>query len=174
MESLKIEGLIARLNPLCKQALENAIGVCVHRTNYSVEIEHWLQKLLESPGSDASKILAAFEIDSSRASAQLVARLDRLKRGNAETPTLSDRLLDLVRSAWLVASVNYAKQRIASGHLILALLLDESFRVYVELTNLTNVDVQRLSRQLGEITKDSFESDLRCFDSCRFARSGYE
>lgn len=160
MDSLKIEGLVSRLNPSCQQALENAVGVCVHRTNYSVEIEHWLQKLFELPGSDISKILSAYEIDASRVLAQLVSRLDRLKRGNAETPTLSDRLLDLIRQAWLVASVNYGKQRIASGHVLCAMLLDESFRVYVELTQLSNINVQRLGQQLSDLTKNSFESDL--------------
>jgi type VI secretion system protein VasG len=69
-------------------------------------------------------------------------------------------LLDLIRQAWLVASVNYGKQQIASGHVLLALIMDETFRVYTELTQLAHIDSQRVSRQLPDIIKGSFESDL--------------
>ena len=47
MLALNLKSLIAKLNPLCRRTLESAAGLCVSRTNYNIEIEHWLLKLLE-------------------------------------------------------------------------------------------------------------------------------
>ena len=48
MADVNLKSLVAKLNPLCQRSLvEGAIGLCVSRTNYNVELEHWLMKLLE-------------------------------------------------------------------------------------------------------------------------------
>ena len=47
--SLNLKYLIAKLNDTSRKSLENAAGLCSSRSNYNVEIEHWLLKLLESP-----------------------------------------------------------------------------------------------------------------------------
>ena len=39
--------LIKTLNKTCVNALQGAAGLCLSRTNPSVEIEHWLAKLVE-------------------------------------------------------------------------------------------------------------------------------
>ena len=56
-------GLIKTLNPTCLNALEAAVGLCVSRTNSSVEVEHWLVKLIEVPDGDLTRIFRHFEID---------------------------------------------------------------------------------------------------------------
>ena len=48
MAQLNLKGLIGKLNETCRRSLEAAAGLCLSRTNYNVEIEHWLLKLLES------------------------------------------------------------------------------------------------------------------------------
>ena len=52
-----VRSLTAKLNPLCRTALVNALGLCVSQTNYEVEIEHWLLKLLEPTDGDLPRIL---------------------------------------------------------------------------------------------------------------------
>ena len=47
MAGLDLKNLIGKLNSQCQRALEGAAGLCLSRTNYNVEIEHWLIKLLE-------------------------------------------------------------------------------------------------------------------------------
>ncbi len=58
--------LVAKLNPLVKNALEGAAGFCLSRTHYNVEIEHLLMKLLDTANCDVSLILRAFDVDTSR------------------------------------------------------------------------------------------------------------
>ena len=44
---VNLKSLIARLNATCRGALEGAAGLCLSRTNYDVEPEHFLVKLIE-------------------------------------------------------------------------------------------------------------------------------
>ena len=52
--NVNLKSLVARLNDTCRGALEGAAGLCLSRTNYDVEVEHLLVKLLESSDTEAS------------------------------------------------------------------------------------------------------------------------
>jgi type VI secretion system protein VasG len=117
-----LKGLIGKLNDPCRRALEDAAGLCLSRTNYEVEIEHWFLKLLESSNTDVHKIAQRFGADVSRLTRDLVSTVDHLKRGNARTPVFSPRLPALISDAWLAASVDHAAVSVRSGHLLMAWL----------------------------------------------------
>src|SRR5512140_1842377 len=123
--SVNLKSLIGRLNDTCRSALEGAAGLCLSRTNYDVEIEHVLVKILEPQDTDLMKILRAFEIDPARFGKDVLRSLDRLKTGNARTPSLAPRLPKWIESAWLLASIDFGASRVRSGHLVLALLANE-------------------------------------------------
>jgi type VI secretion system protein VasG len=114
--------LIKKLNKTCLNALQAAAGLCLSRTNPSVEIEHWLFKLAEQPNTDLARLFRHFEVDTSRLLRDLTAAIDQFKTGNARTPTLSLSIDQLVREAWVLASVQYKASSIRSGVLLLALL----------------------------------------------------
>ena len=82
--------LIKKLNKTCLDALQGAAGLCLSRTNPSVEIEHWLLKLAEAPNTDLTGSSAHYEIDPSRVQRDLVAAIDRFKTGNSRTPDALD------------------------------------------------------------------------------------
>jgi type VI secretion system protein VasG len=63
--------------------LESAVGLTLSRTNYNVEIEHYLSKLIEGVDSEAAAIFTPFEIEVDRLAADLTRALDRLKTGNS-------------------------------------------------------------------------------------------
>jgi type VI secretion system protein VasG len=83
--------LIKTLNKTCLDALQAAAGLCLSRTNPSVEVEHWLLKLAEAPGTDLTRLFRHFEVDPSRLQAELTRAIDRFRTGNARTPVLSTR-----------------------------------------------------------------------------------
>src|SRR5262249_23279993 len=133
--NVNLKSLIARLNDTCRAALEGAAGLCLSRTNYDVEIEHYLIKLLEAQDADLPRILDHFEVGMSRLNKDLTRALDRLKTGNSRTPALSPRLPLLVQEAWLLASIEFREAKIRSGHLLLALLgNDELGRLAVDIS----------------------------------------
>ena len=114
MVQLPLKSLVGKLNDACRGSLEAAAGLCLSRTNYNVEVEHWLLKLLERPNTDLSALFRYYEVDTSRLSRDLTAGIDRLKTGNARPPALSPNIVDLVREAWLIGSVQFQAYRIRS------------------------------------------------------------
>ncbi|MBK8597342.1 MAG: type VI secretion system ATPase TssH [Holophagales bacterium] len=157
--SVNLKSLIGRLNDTCRQALEGAAGLCLSRTNYDVEVEHVLLKILEAPDTDFLKILRRFEIDASRFAKDVTRALDRLKTGNARTPALSPRLPRLIEKAWVVASIEYGASRVRSGHLLLVLLTDDDLsRLTREISkDLAGISVEQLTKTFAEVVKGSAE-----------------
>ena len=128
MVQVDLKKLFERLSPSANRALELAIATCVKRTNYNVELEHWLSSLLEIDDTDFVRILESFEVDQSRLKTDLTKCLDRLKTGNAKSPSLSPDVLDLTTEAWTLATINYSAGQIRSGHLCVAMMLNDALR----------------------------------------------
>ena len=80
-----LKSLIEKRNDTCRTALEEAARLCLSRTNYDVDIEHWLLKLNELPKTDFAYLLCHFEIDQPRLSRNLTRAVDRLKTGNTRS-----------------------------------------------------------------------------------------
>jgi type VI secretion system protein VasG len=87
-----------------------------------VDIEHLFLKLTEMPDTDLQRLVRHYDIDPARLSRDLTSALDGFKIGNARTPPLSPRLVQLIGDAWTLASIDFGAARIRSGHLLLALL----------------------------------------------------
>ena len=157
---VNLKSLIARLNATCRGALEGAAGLCLSRTNYDVEPEHFLVKLIESPDTDLAAIFRRYEINQSRVTKDLTAALDKLKTGNARTPGLSPRLPQWIQEAWLLASVDYGAAQVRSGHLLVALLAsDDLRRLAREISReFASVSVESLKKDFAEITASSAEA----------------
>ena len=58
--SVNLRGLIGKLNDPTRGALESAAGLCLSRTHYDVEVEHFLMKLLDITGSDLQSLARQF------------------------------------------------------------------------------------------------------------------
>jgi type VI secretion system protein VasG len=158
--NVNLKSLVARLNDVTRNALEGAAGLCLSRTNYDVEIEHILFKLLEQDDTDLHKICAHYEVNVDRLAKDVSTALDRLKSGNSRTPGLSDRIPEWIQDAWLLASVDYGSARVRSGHLILALVGKEKYaRIARDISKeFAHMSPEDLQTKLPEITADSGEA----------------
>ena len=158
--NVNLKSLVGRLNDVSRGALEGGAGLCLSRTNYDVEIEHLLAKILEQDDTDLHKICAHFEVNSDRLTKDVSVALDRLKNGNSRTPGLSDRIPLWIQDAWLLASVDFGAARVRTGHLVLALLANERFaRIAREISKeFDHISVEKLQTDLPTITADSAEA----------------
>ena len=95
--ALEAAALIKTLNKPCVDALQGAAGLCLSRTNYSVEVEHWLMKLAEARDGDLARIFKHFDVDASYFQRDLTRAIDGLKTGNARTPSLAPAIDQLIR-----------------------------------------------------------------------------
>jgi type VI secretion system protein VasG len=148
---VNLRSLIGKLNDTTRNALEAAAGLCLSRTHYDVEVEHYLMKLLDSSSADLAAILKYFEVDKSRFAAELTRSLDKLKSGNARNPALSPTLRNMLTEAWTLGSIDYGAVQIRSGFTILALVTDEDLARMM----------REVSREFQKINADSLRKDFQ-------------
>jgi type VI secretion system protein VasG len=160
MVAIDLKLLVSRLNTPCRRALEAAAGLALSRSHYNVEIEHWLVQLADAHDTDLACVLRQFEIEPGRLLADLQRALDRLPTGNARAPGLAPEIVEAVKQAWLLASVEQGLPRIRSGHLLWALLADETLarRTRDASPLLARVLPDVLRRDYARLTANSSES----------------
>lgn len=151
---------VARLNTVCRTALEAAAGLCLSRTHHDVEIEHLLAKLVEVDNSDVRRILRQFERTPEALERALEQSLAALKSGNTRTPSLSPHLPELLERAWVVGSLELGESRIRSGHLLLALVSDANLRRLLSrnVQEALAVNVETLQENFHAIVEGSVEA----------------
>jgi type VI secretion system protein VasG len=113
--------LLRRLNPYCAQALSAAATLCQSRAHGYVSIEHWLLKLFEQGEGDLTLIARRYEWDLDALWRGLLEHLDTLPRSVNGKPQLCGKLQQLIRNAWLRASLD-SQDHLRSAHLLGALL----------------------------------------------------
>jgi type VI secretion system protein VasG len=86
--------------------------------------------------------------------------LDRLKTGNTRAPALSPHVVQLAREAWMLASLDYGAGRVRSGHLLCALLSEESLAPLAREASaqLARIAPEQLRRELPKITAGTAEA----------------
>jgi type VI secretion system protein VasG len=160
MANVNLKSLIGRLDDTCRKTLESAAGLCLSRTHYNVEIEHWLAKLLEAPNADFALILKRFEIDAARLQADITRAIERFKTGNSRPPALAPSVVDLAREGWLIASLEFGASAARSGHLLIALLSEEALarQAYEISSQFERISEEALRRELPKIVEKSSEN----------------
>lgn len=161
--SVNLKSLIGKLNDPTRNALEAAAGLCVSRTNYDIEVEHYLLKLLDQTDGDLAKINRHFGVDPSRFAAEVTRSLDKLKRGNARTPAFSPTLLNMLKEGWAIGSIDYAAGQVRTGFTILALASNEDMaRLMREISpkEFQRIQVDALKKDFLAIVSGSSEDAL--------------
>ena len=145
-----LRAVIGKLNTTTRNALEGAAGLCLSRTHYNVEIEHFLMKLLDGSGADFALIARHFGIDKSRLAAELNRSLDKLKSGSARNPAISESVLKMLKEAWMTGSLEFNDDLVRTGYCILALASVE------ELTRI----VSDASKEFQKINADALKKEF--------------
>jgi type VI secretion system protein VasG len=158
---MNLKALIGKLNDSTRSALEAAAGLCLSRTHYDIEVEHYLTKLLDVTNNDAASIFKHFEVEVSRLSGELARALDRLKSGNARTPALSPTLIKMMTEAWTIGSIDYGAGQIRTGFTILALASnDELVRLMRDVSReFQKIQPEALRKDFSSIVSSSSEKD---------------
>jgi type VI secretion system protein VasG len=159
---LNLKALIGKLNDQARSALEGAAGLCLSRTNYDIEIEHFVMKLLETQSGDFAKIVHHFGVDKSRLTNELTRSMDKLKSGNARTPAISPSVLRMLTQAWTVGSIDFNASEIRTGFTILALVTDEDLaRMVREISReFQKIQPEALRNEFNKIVSDSSEETV--------------
>ncbi|MEO1619135.1 MAG: Clp protease N-terminal domain-containing protein, partial [Planctomycetota bacterium] len=162
MPQINLKELVGKLNETCRLALESAAGLCLSRTNYNIEIEHWLLKLLENDRSDLTIACKASGVDVSALTTDLNKSIDKFKTGNGRSPALSPNVVDLVREGWLFGSVDHGVAKIRSGHLLIALITSSSLRPLARdaSSEFEKLNADGIVQDFGTLLADSEEAHV--------------
>ncbi|MBL8841006.1 MAG: type VI secretion system ATPase TssH [Planctomycetes bacterium] len=161
MATLNLKALVSRLNDTTRRALEGAAGLCLSKTHHHVEIEHWLWKLMEVRGGDLEAIFRRFEVDPARLSADLQRSFEKMRGGSSRPPSLAENVVELARSGWLAASLEFEAPRTRSGHLLWALLADDALARFAHglSVQFESIAPDALKREFAAITAKSSEAE---------------
>jgi type VI secretion system protein VasG len=160
--NVNLKTLIGKLNPHARNAVEAAAGLCVSRTHYDVEVEHYLMKLLDDNDGDVTQILKHFDVDRARLARDLTASLDRLKTGNARTPALSPSLVQMLSDGWLFGSIELGAGEIRTGFTIVSLMTTPELRRLASGTSeeFDRISTETLRNEFDKIVSRSAEETL--------------
>ncbi len=156
--SVNLKSLIGKLNDLTRTTLDGAANLCLSRTHFDIEIEHYLMRLLDATDSDCARILHHYGVDPSRLTSELGHALDKMRRGNTRTPAFNPSLIEMLTEGWTLGSIDYGGHQIRSGYSILALVANEKLaREVSDLKELQKIDAADLRKNLTAIITGSHE-----------------
>jgi type VI secretion system protein VasG len=163
--SLNLKSLIGKVDEAVRSALEGSAGLCLSRTHYDIEIEHFLLKAMDSSDNDIAFILKQYGVDKSRLTTELEKSLNRLKTGNARSPAFSPQLVKMLTEAWTIATIEYDAAQIRTGFALLALLTDEELARLVRDVSkeLQLIPAEALRKDFYAVTAKSREANVAAF-----------
>ena len=142
MIAMNLSSLVAALDETCRGALEEAAGACVSRGGHEVGIEDFMEKLLAA--REMLDIFTQFE-RSPEAMGELL-RASRAGGRSSSRPVFSPLLIGFLQEAYLLTSLEFRRENVGVGELVLTLLL-----------NPARYGAMPFFRELGQIPAD----DLR-------------
>jgi ATP-dependent Clp protease ATP-binding subunit ClpA len=159
MKSPQLKGLIDKLNSYSRKAFENAAGICLRNTHYSVEIEHLLYSLLQQKETQFMEIIKYYGVSDEFLFKEIAQQFKNFKVGNTRTPALSEFIVEWTKEAWSLASLELNTKEITTGHLLYALfsspVLDRFRNLFKAFDKISK---DHLCAHFLEITKDIPES----------------
>jgi len=145
MTQVTLTNLVAKLSSELKQALEVSAGAAMNQGVASIEVEHWLLQLISQQDANLNSLIQSQNLAQENLVNELSSKIARLPKGNEGQPTLSHGLTELVKDAWMLASVNYGHGEIISLHLVQALLQQNVLGVNtLQLDSLQSVSLESL------------------------------
>ncbi|MNK14695.1 Chaperone protein ClpB [compost metagenome] len=159
MIRIDLPAVIQRLNPICRQALEEAASLCISQRGSEVTVALVIFKLLDQPLSDARLLIkqAGLDVDAVRQALSSEAPFQEENPG--QYPTFSPLLIELLQEAWLLGSLEMGFQNLRGGCLLLAALLNPArYLPLAAVTLFDGINREALRKNFAALLSDSSEA----------------
>ena len=145
MTQVTLTNLVGKLSPELKQALEASAGAAMNQGVGAIETEYWILQLISQKDPKLMALCESQKLSLDALVNELSKKISMLPKGNEGQPTLSHGLTELIKDAWMIASVNYGHGEIVSLHLIQALMQQNVLGVNtLQLETLSSVSLESL------------------------------
>ncbi|MCR5864941.1 type VI secretion system ATPase TssH [Aquincola sp. J276] len=150
MAEISRVAVFGKLNALAYKAVEGATVFCKLRGNPTVELEHWIAQILQSPDSDWHRIVKHYGLDASVLAKDITTALDRLPRGATSISNIADTIDTAVERGWVYGSLMFGDTAVRTGTLLLGMLK----------TGLLRNALFAMSRQFEKIKADDLADNF--------------
>src|SRR5690554_4298018 len=159
MLRVELSALIGRLNDISRQGLEQAAVLCAEQQAPEISAGHLLLALIDQPLCDLRCLLTGQGVDIDELRARLAEETRPPRNLEATTPSFSPLLIELLQDAWLLATTEFAYDRLRSG-LVFTALLHNTGRYLGPRSAalLAGINREGLRRGFEQLTADSAES----------------
>jgi type VI secretion system protein VasG len=119
--------MIQRLDGELVVALEEAVAIAVRNGHEAVEAEHWFLALGDTSRS-YTKIVEVCGGNLTTIGESANRAMERFARGGTAAPSISPAIIDMVREAWIYASLQHGRTSLDVLDLLYTALTDASLR----------------------------------------------
>ncbi len=121
MINVDLRNLISRISPNLKELLEKAATNAMRNSNYAIELDHLFVECLLSKESLWQGVVAQGQVSRDALIERVSREINTLPKGNTQAPSLSASLVEALKDAWLLASLNAKQNQITELHVLLVL-----------------------------------------------------
>jgi len=153
MSQVSLTRLISHLNSDLKTALEYAAAEAMKSEVGAIEIEHWLVAIMQSPSKELHQFLDSQHVNVANFLQELQQRIQKLDKVNSGQPTISPDTIELMKDAWLIASIDFNHNELRALHLFVSLLQPDNFGLTsLQFDSLSSVSIESLKSATANLS----------------------
>ncbi|MDE8602982.1 type VI secretion system ATPase TssH [Marinomonas sp. RSW2] len=118
---MNTRALIGKLSVTSRAAFESAASLAVTHKHYAVELEHIVLALTQAPATGARQALSRYNVNVDQLQGNILTFFERFDKGHTGAPSFSPNVVELIRKAWLLSSLEYGDEDVAGNALLVAL-----------------------------------------------------
>ena len=118
---MNTRALIGKLSATSRAAFESAASLAVTHKHYAVELEHIVLALTQAPATGARQALSRYNVNVDQLQGNILTVFERFDKGHTGAPSFSPNVVELIRKAWLLSSLEYGDEDVAGNAFLVAL-----------------------------------------------------
>ena len=166
MADVSLETVTGKLNQVGYDTFMQALRHAKGEGNRNLELEHWLLKMLQMPGSDVALTVDHFKLDLAKLLIDLNAVVSGFAGNKTEMPGISENIIDALDRGWHYATLLFGETQIRTGHILSAVLKEPklSRTMHGISKQFKLIDAELLTSEHRVIWQQSNEENMRPMD----------
>ncbi len=174
MADVSLETVTGKLNQVGYDTFMQALRHAKGAGNRNLELEHWLLKMLQMPGSDVAITAEHFKLDLAKLLTDLNAVVSGFAGNKTEMPGISENIIDALDRGWHYATLLFGETQIRTGHILSAVLKEPklSRTMHGISKQFKLIDAELLTAEHRRIWQQSIEENMRPMDGSGLVAPG--
>jgi len=126
---MNTRALIGKLSVASRAAFEKAASLAVTQRHYAIELEHIVLSLMQEPATGVRTALRRYAVNPDQLEADIFNRFEQFDKGHTGAPSFSPNVVELIRKAWLLSSLEYGEPQVTGIGILVALFKEEAMNL---------------------------------------------